>query len=248
MKANRIFDFLCGHFPLELAAQYDNPGFLVGDKNAEISKALITLDCDFTAIKKARENGCELIITHHPVIFSPIKNVLSDSVVYELIRNEISVISMHTNLDAAAGGVNDRLCEKIGLENVECTGAQDGFPLRMGTCPEMSADSFAELLKKRLGGGVKYAKCDKPIKKVLVCSGSGGEFLSDAVRLGCDALVTGDVKHNFFIDAGNLALSLFDAGHFATEDVIIDPLANLLRNEFPSLQFITSHFSAIKTI
>ena len=125
-----IFEFLNDKFPVETASDFDNPGLLVGNKNTIITKALVALNCDANAVKTASENGCELIITHHPVIFTPLKNITAGSIVYELIKSDIAVVSMHTNLDIAKGGVNDCLCKKLLLKNVKTFTADDGFVIR----------------------------------------------------------------------------------------------------------------------
>lgn len=246
VTVNDIFVFLDKKFPTADAADFDNTGILVGDRNSEVKKALITLDCDITSIETAVKCGCNLIITHHPVIFGGLKNVLANSVVYELVKNRISVISMHTNLDVGAGGVNDCLCNTLGLSNVTAVIAHDGFSIRTGEIQPQSANQFAKHISKCLDVRVKYTPCRREIRKILVCSGSGGEFLSDAAELQCDALVTADVKHNIFIDSQIFDIAVYDAGHFNTEDVVIEPLAEILRAEFKNTEFVCSHNSPIK--
>ena len=110
MQINDIFEFLNRLYPVSTACDFDNVGLLVGDGNATLNKALISLDCTLKTVEKAIQEDCQLIITHHPVIFDPLKRVNCGSVVYELIKSGISVISMHTNLDIGDGGVNDSLC------------------------------------------------------------------------------------------------------------------------------------------
>lgn len=246
MKADEIFAYLNELYPVDTACDFDNPGFLVGDRNTQITKALISLDCTLTTVKNAVQNGCQLIITHHPVIFEPLKNVLAGSVVYELIKNGISVISMHTNLDIADGGVSDSLCKAIGLKKIEPFTAFDGFLLREGVISPVSAQSFAEQLKTVLGGNVRFTDGGKAIEKVLVCSGSGGEFVNEAVTCGFDALVTAEVKHHQFLFAAENRLSVFDAGHFGTEDIVLEPLRSVLSRRFTDISFITDHTNLIK--
>lgn len=246
MTVKQIFEFLDSKFPISTACDFDNVGILAGDNNAEVKRALLSLDCTLDTVKKAIDSKCELIITHHPVIFSPIKSVLKGSVVYELIRNNIAVISMHTNLDVCFGGVNTCLCDIIGLQNTEMYVAEDGYTLQKGETAECSAESFAELLKNKLNTVVKYVEGDKVIKNVLVCSGSGGDFISDAIKGRFDAFVTADVKHHQFLEAYDSKISLFDCGHYNTEDIVIEPLCDLLSKEFKEIEFITTHISNIK--
>lgn len=247
IKNRDIFDFLCEKYPLDTACDFDNPGFLVGNADAETKKVLIALDCDLKAVSYAKEMGCNLIVTHHPVIFDPLKSVTKGSVVYELIENGISVISMHTNLDIAEGGVNDCLCKALGLQNVEVYEAADGFKLRKAVSYESDPDRLAEEIKKHLGGTVRYVG-GRPIKNVLICSGSGGDFLDDAITGGFDALITADVKHNVFLDALNAGISLFDAGHYHTENVVVEPLCDILKDKFKGTEFITYQNEYLKNV
>ncbi len=246
MTVKNIFDFLNQKFPTNTACDFDNVGILVGDKDAVVKKALIALDCTSLTVDDAVQNGCNLIITHHPVIYNPLKNVLKGSIVYKLIENNISVISMHTNLDIAVGGVTESLCATLNPKTLETVTASDGFTLKKCTVSPILSDDLAALLKTRLGGMVKYVSCEKQIETILFCSGTGGSFIDDALRLNCDALVTADVKHSQFLSAQYYGIALFDAGHFNTEDVVIEPLKALLTTEF-DIEFITTHTSLIKS-
>lgn len=232
-----IFEFLNDKFPVETASDFDNPGLLVGNKNTIVTKALVALDCDANAVKTASENGCELIITHHPVIFTPLKNITAGSIVYELIKSDIAVVSMHTNLDIAKGGVNDCLCKKLLLKNVKTFTADDGFVIRSAKSDVSNPDELAEQIRQALGYSVRYVGGRK-IQNVLVCSGSGGDFLRETIREGFDALITAEVKHNVFVDAVNNGVSVFDCGHYASEAVVIEPLCETLSEEFEECEFL----------
>jgi len=246
MTVQNIFDFLNQNYPTDTACDFDNVGILVGDENAEVTKALIALDCTQLTVNEAVKKGCNLIITHHPVIFNPLKNVIKGSIVYSLIENGISVISMHTNLDIAENGVCETLCKVLSPETIENVTANDGFTLKKCTVSPISSDDLADILKTKLGGSVRYIPTEKPIEKVLFCSGGGGSFIEDAIVNGCDALVTGEAKHNQFLLAQHHGIALFDAGHFNTEDIIVEPLKELLSKEF-NLEFLTTHNSLIKS-
>ena len=239
-----IFDFLCSKYPLDTAAEFDNPGFLVGDKKDTVKKALVCLDCDITAVKKAAETGAGLIVTHHPVIYDPLKSVTAGSVVYEAIKNGISVISMHTNLDIADGGVNDCLCSALELNNVKPYVAHDGFILRSGEL-DSDVDSFAKLISKNLGYSVRYTGKGK-IKRLLICSGSGCDYMDEAIENGFDGLVAADSKQRHFIKAINTGFSLFDCGHFASENVVVKPLCDLLNKQFGDVEFTPYSHELIK--
>lgn len=243
-----ILNFLKSEYPLETACDFDNVGLLVGDGESVVSKAVVCLDCDINAVKYAKSVNAELIVTHHPVIFGGIKNVLSVSVVYELVKSGISVISMHTNLDIAIGGVTERLCEAIGLKNVENFVAHDGFLIRSADCNISNADKLAEHIKTILGTSVRYADSGRVLNRVLVCSGSGGDFLQDVVDNNYDALIAADIKHNVFIDALNCGVTVFDAGHYQSENVIVEPICRLLQTNFKNIEFSTFNNDKIKYV
>ena len=249
MKVHDILTFLETVAPKETALSFDNVGLLVGDLESEVSGILVSLDCFDEVVDRAEDLGANLIITHHPIIFSPLNTVTADNLVYKLIQKGISVISCHTNLDLAVGGVNDALCSVLGLYDVKTIEAHDGFLLRIGELDEAEDPySFARHIKETLGGGVKFVAGDRDILKVAVCSGSGGDYLSDVMKSGADAFVTADVKHHVFIEAGSLGISLFDAGHFNTEDVIIAPLCRDIAEAFPEISVSECHFSKIENI
>lgn len=247
IKVKDIFGFLAERYPLDTACDFDNAGFLVGDSNFEVKKALVCLDCDITAIEKAKELGCNLIVTHHPVIFGGLKSITENSIVYKLIKNDIAVISMHTNLDIANDGVTVRLCEALGLKNIKPFVAENGFALRSAEAKGLSPEGFAALIREKLNFSVRYVAGEGDINRVLVCSGSGGEFLKEAISFDFDALLTADVKHNVFIDAINSGVSVFDGGHYATENVIVKPLSMLLADKFKEIKFIPYSPDLIKS-
>ena len=153
---------------------------------------------------------------------------------------------MHTNLDQGDGGVNDALCNVIGLKNIETVEAPDKYLLKKGEVTPLSADDFAKHLKNVLNYPVKYVG-NGTIKNVLVCSGSGAQYHTLCKTNNCDALVTADVRHNNFLDAAQNGVALFECGHFNTEVVVVKPLCELLSNEFKNIQFIANTDSQIKT-
>ncbi len=249
ITVNDILGLLNAKFPTDTACDFDNIGLLVGNPSAQVTNAVVALDCALETVEFAKQIGAQLIITHHPVIFDPIKSLTAGSVPYEVAAAGISVISMHTNLDMGSGGVNDTLCEILGLGTVTPYTAADGYLLKCGTVDAVTPDRFAQHIKACLGGHtVRYVDGGKKICRVLVCSGSGGSFLWDAVSGGFDALVTADVKHNVLVDAANVGISVFDAGHFATEDIIVSPLCKRLSAEFSEISFTEYHTDKIRDI
>lgn len=246
MTVKDIFNFLNSLYPVNDAMDFDNVGILIGDPNKVVDKALVVLDCTLEAVKIAKDNDCQLIISHHPVIFSPLKCILNGSLQYEIINNDLSVISMHTNLDTGIDGVNDVLCEVLDVKNTASLPVSDGFTIKKGVLPSVDVKDLAKTIKERLGGGVKYVDGGRKITNVLVCGGSGGNYIEDAISGGYDALITSDVKHHHFLMAYDNNISLFDAGHYNTEDVVIEPLKEKLEKEFKDCLFLTFHPENIK--
>lgn len=249
-----IYDAIDRLAPFWLTMDFDNTGILVGDRNREVSCALLALDCTPAVVEQAKQLGAQLIVTHHPVIFHPLKRVNEDAVVYLLIRSDIAVISAHTNLDIAQGGVNDALASAIGLRDcrgLELLNEQTGAWLgRIGTLPEpLSPESFAAHIKACLNAAsVKFAAAPRAIRTVALCSGSGADCLDAAISAGADALLTSEVKQHEYLAAAAAGISIFDAGHFDTEDIVIEPLRDYLAKEIPDVHFFTTHRSAIQAI
>jgi len=249
-----IYDAIDRLAPFWLTMDFDNTGILVGDRNREVSCALLALDCTPAVVEQARQLGAQLIVTHHPVIFHPLKRVNEDAVVYLLIRSDIAVISAHTNLDIAQGGVNDALASAIGLRDcrgLELLNEQTGAWLgRIGTLPEpLSPEAFAAHVKSCLNAAsVKFAAAPRAIHTVALCSGSGADCLDAAISAGADALLTSEVKQHEYLAAAAAGISIFDAGHFDTEDIVIEPLRDYLAKEIPDVHFFTTHRSAIQAI
>lgn len=225
-----IYNFIDLLAPFNMQEEWDNSGFLVGNENSEVKKAVFALDITSEVIKQAANFGADLIITHHPVIFKPVSDITADSLVYKLIKNNISIICTHTNYDKAVDGVNDILCRKIGFESfIKC----DGICLNIGLLKsEMPLADFVSYVKKLLGGTIRYNNGTDTVKKIAVCSGSGSDYLMLAQKMGCDALLTGDGGHHTFLDANEYGISLVCAGHFETEVIAMSPLMKKIKNKF----------------
>ncbi len=247
MKVQEIFSYLNERFPFNTALDFDNVGLLIGDKSATVTKIVVALDCTLEVVEFAKELGAELIITHHPVIFTGLKSITEETVTYKAIKNNISVISAHTNLDIADGGVNDALCEALGLTNIENLVCEDGFIIRKGELnAEMSAKDLAEYSAKALSANARFNDGGKLIKTVAVCSGSGSDMLFDAINSGADAYISSEIKHNVFIEAANNNFTVIDLGHYATEKVIVPKLCSMLKLKFPELEFSSYENEIVK--
>ena len=242
ITVNDILKFIEEIAPPQLKKEWDNVGLLCGRKDRQVTKVLVALDPFAHVCKEAKEIGAELIVTHHPIIFDPLKAVTEDceagrSVLF-LCENGISAINAHTNLDAAAGGVNDVLAEKLGMTDV--TVLESGH-LRAGYVTEQSLESFLRLVKDALDcGGVRYADGKKAVYKVAVGGGSCASGMDEAIAAGCDTFVTADVKYNQFRDAEFKGLNLIDAGHFCTENPVMAVVAAKLKATFPEIEVVES--------
>lgn len=246
------FLFLQEIAPFELQESFDNAGFLVGREDAEVTKILVALDITEEVVQEAVELEAQLIVSHHPVIFTGAKSVTNQTpvgrILLSLIEHRIAAICAHTNLDAVAGGVNDALAQRIGLSRV-CQLKQAGVdgqgrPYgigRVGYVPQQSLRDFSITVKNLLGSnGIRLTDCGKPVHKVAVGGGACAEMMEDVLALGCDTFVTSDVKYNGFLDAKAEGLNLIDAGHFPTENVIIPVLRDWLVQRFPAVHTMIS--------
>jgi len=230
--------------PFNTAEAWDNVGILVGSADMPVKSVLFALDVTNAVIDEAKEYGCELIITHHPIIFEPLKALPAESLVYKLAAAGISVISAHTNLDVAANGVNHAFAQMLGLKNVRGLQMLQGDIAlgRVGELEEpLSAKELALVLKQRINvGTVRLVEGIEKISTVAICGGSGCMLLHDAVRAGAQALITGEAKHNELLLAKELGITLIDAGHHNTEVVVIRPLAEMLENKFSGCKIFIS--------
>ena len=224
--------------PRRLAEEWDNPGLLVGNPSAEVNKIFVCLDVLDENISQAIELDAQIIVAHHPIIFRAIKNVRFDlplgKKLERLIKNDVAVFAAHTNLDSAAGGVNDVLARKIGLVDVKMFDDEEISMGRLGMLETpMTADAFARHVKKSLNADNVRLICagDFLISKVGVCGGAGAEFIQKAKFFGAQAFVTGDVKYHDAQAAVENKIHVVDAGHFATEFPIVHELTEYLRGE-----------------
>lgn len=241
-----IYNFIDAIAPFNTQEEWDNAGLLVGDENKKVNRILFALDCTEDVINQAVSCSADLIVTHHPIIFKPISEVTADSLVYKLIKNDISIICAHTNYDKAIGGINDILCKTVELDNIMKI---ENTCLDVGELKTaMNSKEFAEFIKSKLNGVVRYNLIEKTVKKVAVCSGSGSDYLSLAKELICDALLTGDGSHHSFLDADKMGVLLVCAGHFETENIAIKPIADKIKNNFDIECVIAVQKSPINTI
>ena len=242
-----VYHYLDEIAPFSTQMSFDNAGFLVGHAGQQADRILVTLDITEAAVREAANLGCQLIVAHHPVIFHPARTITDETangrILLALTEQKIAAICAHTNLDAAVGGVNCALARRLELTDIDLLVRdgedEQGRPYGIGRIGSTrqewaSVKEFAAFVKGQLGGAsVRYVDAGRPVKRVAVGGGSCGSMLSDAIAAGCDTFVTADVKHDQYLDARALGVNLMDAGHFATENVVVEPLAALLRERFP---------------
>lgn len=348
-KVNDIYKYIDSFAPFNSAMDFDNCGILVGDKNSDVTKVILCLDVTSKVIDEAINKKANLIISHHPIIFNPIKSIDSNSIIYKLIENKINVISAHTNLDmssilgvntcladalelsclsslsvyksvnynkiivfapkessnlirtemasAGAGTLGDyagcsftfsgegrftpinnanpyigkiNKCETVNEDCIQMICKKqdtkkvieamkkvhpyeepafdifEDLALKENTVcgfvgntkKEFNCDEFALFVKEKLNANtVRYLKRSNNINRVAICSGAGGNLIKEAINLNVDAFVTGEIKHHELLLAQENNISVVDVGHFASEDIVINPLLNKLSKEFHNIEF-----------
>ena len=254
-KVKDIVSYFTALIPPEMKMDFDNVGLLVGINESEVKRALVALDITEDVIDEAIRANAQIILSHHPMYFE-LKQVNDSSLVggkiVKMLRNGISGFCQHTNLDSVQGGVNDALAQKLGvrvdgyLEGPSVTSSDIEYGMgRYGHL--LSPVDFMEYLnavKTSLNAeGLRYHFAGKPVDRVALCGGSGGNFVEDAVKLNCDTLVTADLKYDRFLAAKELKLNLIDADHFSTENVVVPVLAELLKKGFPDIEVIIASSS-----
>ena len=233
--------------PLELAESWDNPGLLV-DCGGEVTRVLVTLDITPEVVTEAAAKYCEAIVAHHPVIFDPLKKLGPQDVPFQLVRAGISAICMHTNLDAAAGGVNEVLAGIFGMQDPEPFAGGCG---RVGSIEPITVPQLARKAQQELAARcnapdagpavqVKFADTGKPVRRLAVISGAGGSLFEEALAMGADCLLTGEANHHHACDAKRLGLSLIAAGHYATEFPVTAAVAEKLCAALPGVEVLVS--------
>ncbi len=232
-----IYNYIDEIAPFSVQESYDNSGLILGNGAKEIKSVLIALDATINVANEAEQKGTDLLLTHHPVIFKALKHIDPETVVGKLLLSDTAVISAHTSFDSAQ--LNDMLCEKLSLNIEKPLCVDNGVPIGyVCTTDATTVDALTDKVKEALGESViRYTDCQKEVTRVAVCGGSGGNFLPCAIENNCDAFITGDVKHDIFIDGYNAGVSVIDGGHFHTENIFCGGVMALLQKKFPDVSF-----------
>ncbi len=236
IKKEKVMQIMNEIAPLDLAENWDNVGMIV-DVNDDIAGIMVVLDITKSIIEEAKEKGVNLIISHHPVMFSAIKSIGKDDIVYLAIKNGISIYSAHTNMDLASDGLNQMLAKLIGLDKIKLMSlGDDEYAFgRIGKLEKaISLKDFALKIKEVLDiSSLRVmGDKDKEINLVAVSCGSGSNFIGIADKLGADLIITSEIKHNLYMDNIDSGICAIDAGHYDTEKHFVDVLIKRLNKYF----------------
>lgn len=237
MKASEIVRLIEEKFPPQTAEKWDNVGLLLGRGDKEVRCALLTLDVTRQTVAEAKAAGADMIISHHPMMFSPVNRITDrdaeGALLLDLCRSDISVFAAHTNLDSGIGGLNDRLAEIFSMTDTEVVLKSDipGVGLgRIGNlCESMTAMDFAALAGRLLHTRVRFSgDFEKTVRRIAVGSGASDDIFGEAHKMGADLVLTGDCKYHRNLDAVALGLCVVDAGHYPTEIISQDIFEGIL--------------------
>ena len=240
MKIRDIISVIENAAPLSLQESYDNSGLIVGDADTEVNSALLCVDITEEVLDEAGELGAKLVISHHPIIFHPLKKLVGadyvQRVVERAVRNGIALYACHTNLDSVKGGMSYRLAEQLGLQNLEVLdpcppeNSGNGFGIIGTLSQEVSVKDFLQTMKQKLGLKVIRHSDIIPgsVCKIALCTGSGASLIDTAAAAGAQIYVAADFRYNDFFKADG-RLTVCDIGHFESEYCAIDLLFDIIR-------------------
>lgn len=243
----KVINQLCD---VSYACDWDNVGLLVGRMEKEVFRVTVALDADDRAVDEAIANGSELLLTHHPLIFHPQKNITDETVIgrrlLKLIRHDICLISMHTNFDIAPGCMADLAADRLGLCNrvpLEVTGEGIEGPYGLGTVGtpkegSLTVEKLCVLVKEAFGlERVQLYAPEVPaeVTRIAICPGAGADEIELAMKAGAQAYISGDITYHYGIDSAAAGLSIIDAGHYGIEHIFIEFMASYLKKQLPSL-------------
>ena len=247
MKIRQVLSALEQFAPLPLQESWDNAGLQLGLTEADVSGALLCLDVNEQIVDEAISKGCNLIVSHHPLLFRGLKQITDANYVQRCVikalKNDIVIVSMHTNMDNAQDGVNWKIAERLGLQDCQFFAQKQVGDIEagsgvVGTMPQpMAADDFVLTVKKKFG--VECAMCNellrRPIRKVALCGGAGDFLLDDAVRLGADAFITGEMHyHQYFGYEQRIQICVI--GHYQSEQFTAEIFRDIINKECPGVR------------
>ena len=249
MKIKQVLSALEQFAPLPLQESWDNAGLQLGLTEAEVSGALLCLDVNEAIIDEAIRKGCNLIVSHHPLLFRGLKQITNadyvQRCVIKALKSDITIISMHTNMDNAKDGVNYKIAERLGLREVsflstvnsQLSTLESGSGVIGTLAQPMAARDFIELLKKQFG--VQCAQCNellqRPVSKVALCGGAGDFLLDDAVKQGADVFITGEMHyHQYFGYEQRIQICVI--GHYQSEQFTSEIFRDIIAKQCPGVR------------
>ncbi|MDO5337116.1 MAG: Nif3-like dinuclear metal center hexameric protein [Eubacteriales bacterium] len=259
MKCSEIISFLEKKYPPSCAEDWDNVGLLAGSDQKSVEKIFLALDLTEDTLEQACAFGADMVITHHPMIFSGMKKINNHTFtgrrILRLIQEDISYYAMHTNYDVM--GMAKESADRIQLQEQqvlsvtsEQDGREEGFG-RVGNLKEvLPLGAYAECIKKwyQLSDVRVYGNLEQMVKRAAICTGSGKSFLKEAIRAGADVYVTGDIDHHTGIDAVAQGIAVIDAGHYGTEYIFAENMQKVLKEAFPGLLVKTAEVKVPYTV
>ncbi|MFL0195837.1 Nif3-like dinuclear metal center hexameric protein [Clostridium sp. WILCCON 0269] len=252
LRVKDIHNIMENHAPSILKESYDNVGLMVGDMKSEVTSILIALDCTLEVIEEAKQNGCNFILTHHPLLFKKPDSITTSTLIgkkiIQLIKNDINLYSSHTNLDSVKGGINDIIMALLDLtcdeiidpSKVKNYGENNcGIGRISGLKVPVTLEELCSKVKSNLNiPMLRYAGNEsKIIKKIAVVNGSGESYFNSAKLLGADCIITGDTTYHNMSDFEEEGIAIIDAGHFETEWPAMKKVADLLVREIRTNKF-----------
>lgn len=255
LKIKDIDKIMEEYAPSKFKESYDNVGLMIGDKKTKVSSILVALDCTLEVIEEAKEKECNLIFTHHPLLFKKPINITTDTLlgkkIIEIIKNNMNVYSSHTNLDSVRGGINDIIMQLLGFNNYETIELSDkrkddDSSTGIGRIAVLDEPTtlldMCDNIKQSLNiPFIRYSGEDTmKVKKIAVINGSGQDYFNVAKRLGADCIITGDTTYHYVSDLQEEGIPVIDAGHFGTEWPAMEVLAKWLKNKLEIMGFNNS--------
>lgn len=256
VKIYQVVDALEQYAPLPLQEGYDNAGLQVGLTEAvEVSGALLCLDVTEAVVDEAVSKGCNLIVSHHPLIFRKLARISDENYVQRTVRkaikNDIAIVAMHTNMDAATGGVNFKIAEKLGLRDLrffggekEVAGVKGGEGVVGELADGIAADDLVLMLRERFH--VESVQCNqllrRPIRKVALCGGAGSFLLDAAIAAGADAFITGEMHyHEYFGHEQEIQICVI--GHYQSEQFTGEIFRSIIEEKCPGVKCFLSEIN-----
>lgn len=255
MDIKILLNYLETNIPLRYACSWDNSGLQVGHNNQNINRVYIALDATEEVVKDAVLKQCDMIITHHPLLFKGIKQITSDTAtgrkLLTLLRNDIAVYSAHTSFDAVPGGMGDlaaALLQLRGVTPLEPMNGPEEKPWGIGVVGNL----MTPVSLQKFCDYVKYTFClehvnvypaaglDKPVQRVAICPGSGRSMFDAVVESGADVFLSGDIGHHEGLDLVDAGYNVVDAGHHGLEKIFVPYMAESLKEAFPQLEVVTA--------